>query len=393
MSMEDNHRWVLRTCRVAILEAFEEIEREIGTCQDFIEEATNRSILTRAARCEVDAIVNIRSKFQYLLDVLPRRGDQAFGAFLDMLQKRKEYCDTYAELYELLSLVEVESAKGEPYRLKIQNCSNNTLHGRVKELRDVAMSTPTPNEIPIKMRDKNEATLATKQPSSHSLETVKIMKCELPKDIALALLNDLVHDEDILSIAESIGFCWDMIGCYLDIDHSDMEEISSSQGGTVQKIILMLKRWRNSQTSPTFRKLFDALDEVPSCVTIEKGSILKKCLANMRRRHARAGTPPGAAPTVSVSVVSPSSTARSPKPDSPPPEAKMVTGSTALGKDFISEDGRKCCICLDRDQNMVITPCNHLCVCELCYNGYRDQGNNTCPLCRVVITGAIKVFT
>lgn len=390
--MDDNHRWVLRTCRIAILEAFEQIEREIGTCHDFIEEATNRSILTRATRCEVDAIVNIRRKFQHLLDVLPRRGDQAFGAFLDMLHKRSEYCNTYAELHELLSLVEVESVKGERYRFKIQNCSNKRLHGMLKELRDVTTSTPTPNEIPIKMLDENEATNATKQPSCQSVETVTIMKRQFPKDISLALLNEMVHDEDILSIAESIGYCWEMIGCYLDINQRDMEEISSGHNRTVQKIILMLKRWRNSQTSPTFRKLFDAFDEVPSCVTIDKDSILKKCFANMRRRHARAGTPPGTAPTVSMSVASPSSIARTsttPKPDSPPTHAKVVTESE---KDFNS-DGRKCCICMDRDQNMVITPCNHLCTCERCYHDYRDQGNNICPLCRAVITGAIKVFT
>lgn len=47
-----------------------------------------------------------------------------------------------------------------------------------------------------------------------------------------------------------------------------------------------------------------------------------------------------------------------------------------------------CVVCQEHARDIVLLPCRHLCLCSEC----NDQIGEQCPLCRVVIQRAVKVF-
>jgi hypothetical protein len=53
------------------------------------------------------------------------------------------------------------------------------------------------------------------------------------------------------------------------------------------------------------------------------------------------------------------------------------------------EMGTYCNICLTKPSNIVLVPCNHLCICTDCLRILKDQPNRIggvqCPLCRLDI--------
>eukprot|EP00297_Palpitomonas_bilix_P004871 CAMPEP_0113899440 /NCGR_PEP_ID=MMETSP0780_2-20120614/20032_1 /TAXON_ID=652834 /ORGANISM="Palpitomonas bilix" /LENGTH=675 /DNA_ID=CAMNT_0000891607 /DNA_START=222 /DNA_END=2249 /DNA_ORIENTATION=- /assembly_acc=CAM_ASM_000599 len=51
------------------------------------------------------------------------------------------------------------------------------------------------------------------------------------------------------------------------------------------------------------------------------------------------------------------------------------------------ESERKCKVCMDSDIDVILTPCNHLCVCHIC-----SEALHTCPICREEITETKRVF-
>ena len=48
----------------------------------------------------------------------------------------------------------------------------------------------------------------------------------------------------------------------------------------------------------------------------------------------------------------------------------------------------ECCVCLSDTKNILLQPCNHLCVCESCKPNVGDE----CPICRTIIQSTIKVY-
>jgi hypothetical protein len=48
-----------------------------------------------------------------------------------------------------------------------------------------------------------------------------------------------------------------------------------------------------------------------------------------------------------------------------------------------------CSICYDSNINILLEPCNHICICELCYNSLIT---NECPICKTQISTTKKVF-
>jgi serine/threonine protein kinase len=54
----------------------------------------------------------------------------------------------------------------------------------------------------------------------------------------------------------------------------------------------------------------------------------------------------------------------------------------------LDEDENNCCICMDNKRNILVQPCMHLCICNVCQSGLP---NNECPLCRGPITSLTKV--
>jgi hypothetical protein len=79
-----------------------------------------------------------------------------------------------------------------------------------------------------------------------------------------------------------------------------------------------------------------------------------------------------------ASVVSPSATRSF--------AAAVGGGCAAEVKPPISEVSQ-CGICMDATKTHVFIPCGHKCVCEDC--GAKCK---TCPICRAVVTGTLKIF-
>lgn len=48
-----------------------------------------------------------------------------------------------------------------------------------------------------------------------------------------------------------------------------------------------------------------------------------------------------------------------------------------------------CSVCYDGAITLLLEPCNHICICELCYNSLIEK---KCPICKSAISGTKKVF-
>jgi len=48
-----------------------------------------------------------------------------------------------------------------------------------------------------------------------------------------------------------------------------------------------------------------------------------------------------------------------------------------------------CSVCYDGAITLLLEPCNHICICELCYNSLIEK---KCPICKSGISGTKKVF-
>jgi len=66
-----------------------------------------------------------------------------------------------------------------------------------------------------------------------------------------------------------------------------------------------------------------------------------------------------------------------------------------IGEENIAE----CILCMTNPANVIFTPCNHLCYCEVCYSRYKINCENgtvqsgfVCPTCRVPIEDKLTFF-
>jgi hypothetical protein len=48
-----------------------------------------------------------------------------------------------------------------------------------------------------------------------------------------------------------------------------------------------------------------------------------------------------------------------------------------------------CSICYDSDVTLLLEPCNHICICQLCYNSLITK---ECPICRTNISATRKIY-
>jgi hypothetical protein len=52
-----------------------------------------------------------------------------------------------------------------------------------------------------------------------------------------------------------------------------------------------------------------------------------------------------------------------------------------------------CVVCMDKQKDIILEPCGHLVYCNDCYNNcYNTYSNLECPICRMDITGIIKIY-
>ncbi|EDW75993.1 uncharacterized protein Dwil_GK19052 [Drosophila willistoni] len=51
-----------------------------------------------------------------------------------------------------------------------------------------------------------------------------------------------------------------------------------------------------------------------------------------------------------------------------------------------------CVICMDRNRNIVILPCRHLCLCKECSQQFEQRFEDRCPVCRNAISSFLPVY-
>ena len=66
--------------------------------------------------------------------------------------------------------------------------------------------------------------------------------------------------------------------------------------------------------------------------------------------------------------------------------------SATLQQSQDDEDDRLCVVCLAHSRSVLLVPCGHFVLCQLCHAGIRD-GNNECPMCRGNIESTLTPAT
>ena len=62
---------------------------------------------------------------------------------------------------------------------------------------------------------------------------------------------------------------------------------------------------------------------------------------------------------------------------------------SAFKQEKEKEPKMMCSVCYDGAITLLLEPCNHICICELCYNSLIEK---KCPICKSAISGTKKVF-
>jgi DNA segregation ATPase FtsK/SpoIIIE-like protein len=75
-------------------------------------------------------------------------------------------------------------------------------------------------------------------------------------------------------------------------------------------------------------------------------------------------------------------------------EAALAAVHTAQRAAQSSEAEQRslCCVCQDAKKTVLLLPCRHLCLCSGCCTRLRSSGG-LCPICRVLITDSLDVYT
>jgi len=70
----------------------------------------------------------------------------------------------------------------------------------------------------------------------------------------------------------------------------------------------------------------------------------------------------------------------------PPPAVPAVEGHAAPSQAASNDE---CSVCMERQPNVVLFPCVHMCLCERCSINLASE---PCPMCRVPRTGSLLVY-
>lgn len=83
------------------------------------------------------------------------------------------------------------------------------------------------------------------------------------------------------------------------------------------------------------------------------------------------------------------SDSESSEPVPKPPKKKLISSLLVQGVDTTTpKEGKQCVSCMENSK-IVVYNCGHVCYCIKCHNASKAT---SCPLCRVAITVAIKIF-
>ncbi|CAE7467989.1 Rnf26, partial [Symbiodinium microadriaticum] len=51
-----------------------------------------------------------------------------------------------------------------------------------------------------------------------------------------------------------------------------------------------------------------------------------------------------------------------------------------------------CCVCRDNNKTVLLLPCKHLCLCEVCSEHISTRRMTSCPVCRQAVSDALRVY-
>ena len=70
-----------------------------------------------------------------------------------------------------------------------------------------------------------------------------------------------------------------------------------------------------------------------------------------------------------------------------PVEGEVFATSSTQPADGDSVEGGECVVCLEMQAQIAVIPCGHICLCAGC-----NQHQHFCPICRVPVTGSLRVY-
>jgi len=68
---------------------------------------------------------------------------------------------------------------------------------------------------------------------------------------------------------------------------------------------------------------------------------------------------------------------------------KYETNHACIPISSLKENKILCAICYDSNINLLLEPCNHICICKLCYNSLYTQ---QCPICKTKISTTKEIY-
>ncbi|VDO40536.1 unnamed protein product [Haemonchus placei] len=74
------------------------------------------------------------------------------------------------------------------------------------------------------------------------------------------------------------------------------------------------------------------------------------------------------------------------------PVRRRSTSSVISYAERANNERIQCCICLYREKTILLRPCNHICLCNTCFQAIMNEEISTCPICRTEIESHIEVF-
>ena len=55
-------------------------------------------------------------------------------------------------------------------------------------------------------------------------------------------------------------------------------------------------------------------------------------------------------------------------------------------------DNLLCVVCMEREKNMLLLPCRHICMCKACTDKIVDGDSAQCPVCRERVVDSFEAF-
>ncbi|KAK5974356.1 RING-type domain-containing protein [Trichostrongylus colubriformis] len=71
---------------------------------------------------------------------------------------------------------------------------------------------------------------------------------------------------------------------------------------------------------------------------------------------------------------------------------RRSTSSIISNAERANDQRTQCCICLYREKTILLRPCNHICLCNTCFQAVKSEQRPNCPICRTEIESHMEVY-